>query len=304
VLSKCFRSDDRFPKGEKAHYGTFSQAARVGRVSDPAQLFQRLLPPSGPAPASEIADGLDLQARAQAGTRSPYLILNMISTVDGRASVGGRSGPIGDSADRELFHALRASVDAVLVGAGTARVERYGRIIREERVRRRRRERGLREEPLACIVTGRLSLPPDLPLLAEPAAHVALLTASAASLQGTAAQVQYVRARRDGQLDLPAALGELAERFGVRTLLCEGGPHLNGELLLAGLVDELFLSLAPKLAGGEDATGEALRIVAGAQFREPLALELRSVLECESTLFLRYAVGASAPERSLPSERA
>jgi riboflavin biosynthesis pyrimidine reductase len=106
-----------------------------------------------------------------------------------------------------------------------------------------------------------------------------------------------VRARSDGLLDLPAAMGELSRHFGVRTLLCEGGPHLNGQLLLAGLVDELFLSFSPKLAGGEDATGEALRIVAGAQFREPLELELLGVLESGSSLFLRYGVRASAPER-------
>ncbi len=228
----------------------------------------------------------------------------MISTVDGRASVGGRSGPIGDRADHELFHALRASVDAVMVGAGTVRVERYGRIIPDEATRRRRSERGLGPEPLACIVSGRLSLPADLPLLAEPAAHVVVLTASAASLPNAAARVDYVRAERDGRLDLPAATSELSERFDVRTLLCEGGPHLNAELLQAGLVDELFLSLSPKLAGGEDATGEALRIVAGAQFREPLQLELLGVLESGSSLFLRYAVGASAPERVPSSERA
>ena len=114
---------------------------------------------------------------------------------------------------------------------------------------------------------------------------------------GDPARLDYVRARRDGLLDLPAALAELRERFAVRTLLCEGGPHLNAQLLAAGLVDELFLSLAPKLAGGEDATGEALRILAGAEFEPPLELELLGVLESGSTLFLRYGVRASAPER-------
>jgi riboflavin-specific deaminase-like protein len=227
----------------------------------------------------------------------PYLILNMVSTVDGRASIDGRSGAIGDRADRVLFHALRASVDGVMAGAGTIRVERYGRIIASEAGRARRLQRGLSEEPLACIVSGRLALPSDTPLLADPAARVVILTPSAASVTGAAAQVDYIRAERDGRLDLPLALAELSERFGVRTLLCEGGPHLNGQLLLAGIVDELFLSFAPKLAGGEDATGEALRIVAGAQFREPLGLELLGVLESTSTLFLRYGVRASAPER-------
>ncbi|HEX8714951.1 MAG TPA: dihydrofolate reductase family protein, partial [Solirubrobacteraceae bacterium] len=121
---------------------------------------------------------------------------------------------------------------------------------------------------------------------------------SAASVTGVRAHVDYVRAERDGALDLPLALAELRERLGVRTLLCEGGPHLNAELLLAGLVDELFLSLSPTLAGGEDVTGESLRIVAGAEFDEPLELELLSALESDSHLFLRYRVGGGgAAER-------
>lgn len=264
---------------------------------EPKPQFKRLLPPGEPADAVQIADALDLQARERSGGARPYTILNMASTVDGRASIGGRSGAIGDRADRELFHALRANVDAVMAGAGTVRVERYGRIIADAPARRRRVQRGLSEEPLACIVSGRLSLAPDTPLLVEPQARVVVVTPSESSLPETPAQVAYVRARRNGLLDLPAAMAELSGRFAVRTLLCEGGPHLNGQLLLAGIVDELFLSLSPKLAGGEDATGEALRIVAGAQLRQPLALELLGVLESASTLFLRYGVRASAPER-------
>jgi riboflavin-specific deaminase-like protein len=272
-----------------------------------AAAFTRLLPPGDPAGAAEIVDALDLAARARAGTGAgsgagarvgrPYTMLNMTSTLDGRASIGGRSSAIGNRADRELFHALRASVDAVMVGAGTVRVEGYGRIIAQEPTRRLRLERGLSEEPLACIVSGRLSLPPDTPLLREPAARLVIITPSAASLPASEANVEYVRAAHDGRLDLPAALTELRERFAVRMLLCEGGPHLNSELLLAGLVDELFLSLSPKLAGGEDATGEALRIVAGAEFLQPVELELLSALENDSHLFLRYGIRASAPGR-------
>jgi 2,5-diamino-6-(ribosylamino)-4(3H)-pyrimidinone 5'-phosphate reductase len=256
--------------------------------------FTRLLPAGEAADASQIVDGFELGKRAQTLTARPYLILNMVSTLDGRASIGGRSGPIGNRADRELFHALRASVDAVMAGAGTVRVERYGRIIPNATTRERRVERGLTEEPLACIVSARLSLPDDLPLLNEPAARVAIVTPSAASLTGTSAQIEYVRAGSDGRLDLQLAMRELRERFGVRTLLCEGGPHLNAELLQAGLVDELFLSLAPKLTGGEDVTGEALRIIAGATFEQPLELELLGALENESDLFLRYGVRRSA----------
>jgi riboflavin biosynthesis pyrimidine reductase len=247
----------------------------------------------------ELVEGLGLHTppvaegaggRPGAGAARPRVLLNMVSTLDGRATLGGRSGALGNAADRELFHALRSVVDAVLVGAGTARAERYGRLVREESTRELRRARGLAEEPLACIVSGRLALGSDTPLLADPAARVAILTASQASVLDCAAHIEYVRAAREGRLDLSAALTELAARFGVRTVLCEGGPHLNGQLLEDGLVDELFLSLSPLLAGGE-ATGEALRIIAGVDLDPPVALELLGVLESESHLFLRYGVG-------------
>jgi riboflavin biosynthesis pyrimidine reductase len=173
-------------------------------------------------------------------------------------------------------------------------VERYGRITPDVARRRMRRERGLREEPLACIVSASLALPPDLPLLAEPDAHVVVLTPSDASLPDAAARIDYVRTRKGEELDLAAALSELRDLFAVELLLCEGGPHLNSQLLAAGLVDELFLSLSPKLAGGDSADSEALRILAGEEFDEPLELDLLGVLEHGSHLFLRYGVSARA----------
>jgi riboflavin biosynthesis pyrimidine reductase len=234
------------------------------------------------------------RGRPRDGTSRPWLALNMASTADGRATIGGRSGPIGNRADGELFHALRTAVDAVLVGAGTVRAEHYGRLVREESARALRRARGLAEEPLGCIVSQSLALPADeIPLLAEPGARVAILTPSSAGLPESAAEVRYVRCSRDGRLDLRGALEELYG-LGVRTMLCEGGPHLNAQLLAAGVVDELFLSVAPKLASG-DASGESLRIVSGAELEPPVELELLGALESESLLLLRYGLAAGAP---------
>jgi riboflavin biosynthesis pyrimidine reductase len=284
--------------------------------SQPLQL-KCLLPPGAPGSAEEIVAGFGLEALSTgaggddsspapafgdgSGSPSPagrpHVILNMVSTVDGHATLDGRSGPLSDSADRALFHALRLAVDAVMAGAATVRVERYGRIIPDASRRQARVARGLREEPFACIVSGRLALGDEIPLLAEPAARVVILTQSSASLppDAAAAEVDYIRTARDGQLDLPAALAELRTRFGVHTLLCEGGPHLNAQLLRAGLVDELFLSLSPLLAGGappnrNPAHPEALRILAGPELSPPVALRLLGVLEHDSGLFLRYGV--------------
>jgi riboflavin biosynthesis pyrimidine reductase len=181
-----------------------------------------------------------------------------------------------------------------MAGAGTVRAERYGRIVRDEATRAARRARGQSADPLACIVSGRVALDCELPLLATPGAPVAIVTASQASLPPCAARVEYVRAERDGLLDLPAALRALRERFGVRSLLCEGGPHLNAHLLGGGLVDELFLSVAPKVAGGDVASGEALRIVSGPALEHAVELKLLAALESDSYLFLRY--GVRAPE--------
>jgi riboflavin-specific deaminase-like protein len=264
----------------------------VGR--GPELALRRLLPRGAPATVEGLVDELDLAARPAVGSPPrPYLVLNMISTVDGRATLGGRSGAIGGPADKELFHGLRTAVDAVMVGAGTIRAERYRRLVRDERRRAIRRERGLVEEPLACIVSGHLALTSEIPLLVDPDARVAILTSSEASLpEDCRADIDYIRAERAGMLDLRGAMSELHERFGVRTVLCEGGPHLNAQLLAEGLVDELFLSLAPKLAGG-DAISEALRIISGPELEPLVALELVSALEHDSHLFLRYRVASS-----------
>jgi riboflavin biosynthesis pyrimidine reductase len=265
--------------------------AHTAPAPKPVVLLERLLPAGAPTTAAEVVAGLGISGQPTRGR--PRVMLNMVSTADGRATLDGRSGALSDRGDRALFHALRSAVDAVLVGAGTARAEHYGRIVPDAAHRAERQRRGLSEEPLACIVSGRLELSQkEVPLLGEPAAHVVILTAAQACLPASAARVDYIRAARDGALDLAGALAELGERFGVGSVLCEGGPHLAWQLLAQGLLDEMFLSLSPKLAGGEDTTGEGLRILAGAELEPPAELELLAVLRSDSHLFLRYGVAA------------
>ncbi len=262
-------------------------------VSEDAPVtLSRLLPAGDPATISEIVEELGLWERLTPAPQHPRVLLNMVSTVDGRATLQGRSGPLSDRADRALFHGLRSAVDAVLVGAGTVRVERYGRMIPSSARRDLRVERGLAAEPLACVVSERLELG-QAPLLGEPDARVLLMTSSADSLPHTAAHVDYIRAG-SGALDLGAAIGELRERFSVQTVLCEGGPHLACQLLAAGLVDELFLSLSPTLAGGDHSGEECLRILAGEELTPALNVELLGVLQSDSGLFLRYGVSERA----------
>jgi len=211
----------------------------------------------------------------------------MVTTADGRATIGGRSGPIGNAADQDLFHALRTRVDAVLMGAGTLRAENYGRLVRKPERREARIAAGLNPDPLAVIVSGRLDLPQDLPLLHEPEQQVLVATFSDGQLPGPG--IEYLRFN-GGAVDIPRLLAILRGR-GVRSVLCEGGPTLNAELLRAGGVDELFHCIAPKLAGEPDAPTMVTGVL-----HQPVDMKLVRLLESDSHLFARfYLRGASSP---------
>jgi riboflavin-specific deaminase-like protein len=231
----------------------------------------------------QLASGLGLGDRAPADR--PYLVLNMVSTLDGKATIEWRTKGLSTELDRRLFHHLRTQVDAVMIGAGTARVERYGRMTKTDELREKRLSEGLSPEPLAIVVSGRLDLPADLPLLQESDQEVVIATRSDAELVGAAARIEYLRTGDD----LPLLMARLREERGVRSILCEGGPTLNFHLLAAGLVDELFLTLNPKLSGG----AAALTIVAGRDLVEPAELELLSVAEGGGDLFTRWRVAAA-----------
>jgi riboflavin biosynthesis pyrimidine reductase len=176
---------------------------------------------------------------------------------------------------------LRTRFDAVMIGAGTMRAERYGRVVGNQEQRERRERLGLPHDPLMVIVSGRLDLPWDAPLFTEGAGRVLIFTASEAEPPETETTLRVVR--HEGKVELATALRHLREERGVRALLCEGGPHLHGELWAAGLVDELFLTIAPKLTGGD-----APRIVEGLDVPLAEELDLAWLLEHEGELFARY----------------
>jgi riboflavin-specific deaminase-like protein len=244
--------------------------------------LRRLLPEPTELTPFEAVRGMRLGDLAPPDR--PYLALNMVSTLDGRITIDGRSGPIGAEADRELFHCLRTQADAVMVGAGTIRTELYGRIARKLERREQRVAEGLAPDPLAVIVSARLRLPVDLPLLQDPDSTVVILTASGEELpEATPARVEYLRGPPGVELELRPLFERLRAEHGVRSILCEGGPSLNESLVREGLVDELFLSIAPKLAGGPPLT-----VLTGDPLREPLEAELLWLLEHDGHLFGRY----------------
>lgn len=255
-------------------------AAGTLPVSLTAVELQRLYPRPGSTTPQEVASRLDLGSRAPA--LRPYLVLNMVGSLDGKAALRGHTRGLGGEADRELFHHLRTQADALLVGAGTVRTERYGRAIKSDELRAKREDEGLDPDPLMVIVSGRLDLPADLPILQDADSSVVIATAAEHELEGTKARIEYLRTGDD----LPLLLARLREEKGVRSVLCEGGPTLNSHLLAAGLVDELFLCVSSQLVGGTD----ELTIVAGRPLLEPARAELVWLLLGEGDLFSRWRI--------------
>ena len=241
---------------------------------------RRILPDGAELEVGEAVAGLGLGELSPPDR--PYVVLNMIATVDGRAAVGGGTRAISSETDRAVMAHLRTQADAVMVGAGTLRAERYGRLVPDPSLRDKRRREGLDPEPLACVVSGRLDVPPDT-LFTDPESRVLLVTGPDGSLAGAGPGVAYERGD-SSKLDLARVLARLRSEHGVRSLLCEGGPSLNAELLSLGAVDELFLTIAPTIAGGD----EGPAIVASSAPADPLWLELVWVLEAAGELFLRY----------------
>jgi riboflavin biosynthesis pyrimidine reductase len=183
----------------------------------------RLLPDPGPTTVSEQLETYRPWEEEREGR--PFVAVNFAATLDGRATIDGVSGPIGSETDTAMLAGLRKRFDAVMIGAGTKRAERYANM----------------EKRLVVVES------------------------------------------HGGEWTDPAELLRSLREEGVRAVMCEGGPTLHGSLQAAGLVDELFLTIAPKLGGEE----RAPRIVEGA-LPEAVGMELVWLLEDEGELFARY----------------
>jgi len=241
--------------------------------------MNRLYPRQGEISLEDLVAQLDLGSRA---TRErPYVVANMVSSLDGRAAFDGQTRALSSETDRRLFHLLRTAGDALLVGAGTVREERYGVAVKNDELRDRREGHGLAREQPTVVVSSRLMLPSDLPLLQAKGAPVIVATAAEHELEGVEADVKYERTGDDLRLLLARLRGE---DHGIRSLVCEGGPTLLSYLIAAGLVDELFLSIAPKLVGG----GDEPPITTGRELLQPAGAELVWVCEAEGELFTRW----------------
>jgi len=239
---------------------------------------RRLLPDPGPTTVDEQLGAY--RPWEHPHDDRPFVAMNFAATVDGRATIGGVSGPIGSAADTAMLAGLRTRFDAVMIGAGTMRAERYGRPVGDREKRQRREQEGLSPDPLMVIVSGRLDLPWDAPLFTAGEGRVLVFTASQAEPPAVATPLEVIR--HEDFVNLAAALRHLRHECEVRALLCEGGPGLHAELEGGGAVDDLFLTIAPKLAGGD-----APRILEG-DLPAVAELELAWLLEESGELFARY----------------
>ena len=219
-----------------------------------------------------------------------WLRANMVASLDGAATVDGRSGGLSNETDQQVFAMLRAHADVILVGAGTARAEGYGPVRPEsEGLRWAWLRDGRPPSAPIAVITRALDLDLGGALLADAPAHartIVITTESAVpGRRAAAARTADVIVAGEASVDLKAAVDALAER-GHQRISCEGGPHLLGQLADAGLLDELCLTISPLLAGpGAD------RIVTGGLPMPrggTLPFTLAHALEDESHLLCRY----------------
>lgn len=215
----------------------------------------------------------------------PWVLANMVCGLDGSTAIDGRVGALSGPTDRQLFIDLRSVADVILVGAETARRERYGPAKLADERRTHRQKQGHPPVPRLAVVSRSLRLDDaERALVAGDGGQRSIVVTCESSpsdaRERLAVSCDVVVAGTD-RVEPALALASL-RRHGIDVVLCEGGPSLLGELLGAGLVDELCLTLAP-VVGGDPLPVAVLPATAGVS-----RARLAHVLEGDGNLFLRY----------------
>ncbi len=215
----------------------------------------------------------------------PWVAVNMVASIDGAIEVEGRSGALGSPADREMFHALREMPDVILAGAGTVRAENYGPVQLDEAAQARRVARGQQPLPRLAVISGSARLDPTSRLFSDAAQRPIVITTQSAPANAVTAlrDVADVLVAGVEEVDLRDAFAQLRKQE-LTTLLCEGGPTLNNQLLADDLVDEWCQTISPILVGGNAARGAH-----GPAMGVANNLKLTRVVVDDDVLLLRYA---------------
>ena len=242
----------------------------------PSGKATRLYPlPPREIPADKIYADLELPPAGWGQSSRPYVIINMVSSIDGKTAIAGKSARLGSGTDRQTMRNLRAKADAVMIGANTLRAEKLSLGLDDPEG----------PQPLAVVLTASGDLPLEENLVLPESQKLLLIgpkpTVGRFGPEGALA----LPANPSGAIDLKAALAALKAEYGVSLLLVEGGPSLNHALISADLVDQLFLTVAPILASAtRDET-----ILEGHELGQSAA-RLRSVHLAHDELFLSYSL--------------
>ena len=187
----------------------------------------------------------------------PFVFVNMAMTADGKIATANRAvHSFGSARDQAHLYELRATADAVMCGARTVEISGSRLDAGGGKFQALRLRRGLAEHPLRVVVSGRGSLRPDSPLFRDHFSPLLILTTRRAApekLDRLQRQADAVKICGDAEIHFRSALRWLRTRWGVKRLLCEGGGELNDALFRAGLVDEIHLTICPRIFGGRAA---------------------------------------------------
>ena len=238
-----------------------------------------------PLPAREILaqtiyEDLELPQKDRQDPSRPYVVINMVSSVDGKAAIEGKASGIGGQIDRRAMRNLRSKADAVMIGANTLRAEKVSLGVDQSG-----------PQPLAVILTETGDLPLESKLVGFGQQQVLVVAPQIAAERFSGrARVLAAPTTPSGAIDLGKALRMLRADYGLATLLVEGGPVLSHALISRCLADELFLTLAPKLIGG--LSDQAPTILKGQLFSAGVCSSLRllSIFRAGSERFLRYSL--------------
>jgi riboflavin biosynthesis pyrimidine reductase len=237
--------------------------------------MQRLVPESETLSPLQMAEADFRKAEGR-----PWVMVNFVTSVDGATTIDGASTRLGDDEDQAVFQALRAVPDVILVGASTVIVEDYRPVTLDQERRQWRAERGMTPVPKLAIVSGTVSLDVEQRVFSDSDFKPLVITGPNANpgrlaLLGDAADVAILL-----EMTPSAILDRLAP---AQVVLLEGGPSLTGQFAVAGLVDELNLTVSPALVGGD-----SNRLVGHASLKPPMGMRLERVVAGDEMLFLRY----------------
>ena len=235
-----------------------------------------------PLPAWEVSaiyEDLELPPPGRRDASRPYVIINMVSSLDGKIAIEGKASRLGSETDRQAMRTLRSKADAVMIGAGTLRAERLSLGLDDP----------VGPQPLAVIATTSGNVPLESNLIAGERQEVLVVAPEDVTVRFSERRPLVLRVSKDrsSNIDLAETLKVLRAEYTVDLLLVEGGPKLSHSLISQNLADELFLTLAPKLLGG--IPGEGLTILSGPVI-VARDIHLLSAYLAGDELFLRYGL--------------